>query len=170
MWSGQIRAQSLPRHQFKSIQCLLEAKSLGCHKVTLQHPCFPDFPKSYLLFLSFGRHLPCHSLTCPLQPLLIWKTAFWKPFQVLGRGCGSVTHPQGPPAEVLPVWARHHRWMEGALVAFGQFLQAHIHVRSHWDGQDSWSHAGSLGCFPTQGQAVLLCINKWLQPRGSLQH
>lgn len=45
------------------------------------------YPSLSYFLLSFGRHLSCHSLTCPFQPLLIWKNpAFWKPpFQVLGQ-------------------------------------------------------------------------------------
>lgn len=123
-------------HVYQTFQVLLFALIWKTHPMP-----FTDMPTPAITDMENSCILE-HSLRC----LGNWK-----------HGCGSVTHPERPPAKVLPVWPRHHEWMEGALVAFGQFLQAHIHVRSRWDGQDSWSHTGSLGRFPMQGQAALLC-------------
>ena len=82
-------------------------------------------------------------------------------------GSMAVVHPPAGTTSKNPLSLIQAPQVDGRSlsVIFGQVLQAHIHTRSHWDAQDSWSMQAALGASPHRARLRCCvqdtaCINK----------
>lgn len=71
------------------------------------------------------------------------------------QGCPQ---PKGQPASTLPAQPENCRCTGEALVAFGQFLQAHGHVRKSQDTQDHWALHRQPWVLLMQGQTLTVLL------------